>query len=141
MYHENDTIKEKQVTMKERIAYEGSEFTIEWYEDGKGHSQARTYYEDQPKDKQRKLLNLFRLMAEQGKIFDKTKFNYEDDGIYAFKPQPDRYLCFFFKGKKIIVTNAFIKKTNKLPQNEKDRALKAYQNYESRVKEGVYYEK
>lgn len=49
-------------------------------------------------------------MGEQGKIFDETKFRNEGDKIYAFKPQPDRYLCFFFQGKKIIVTNAFIKK-------------------------------
>jgi phage-related protein len=127
--------------MKQQIAYEGAEYTIEWYYDIKGHSQAFEYYKEQPKDKQRKLLNLFRVMGEQGKIFDETKFRNEEDGIYAFKPQPDRYLCFFFKGRKIIVTNAFIKKTQKLPQGEKDRALKAYQSYEKRVKEGNYYEK
>ena len=80
--------------MKELIAYAGSEFTIEWYCDNKGYSQALEYYEEQPKDKQRKLLNLFRLMGEQGKIFDETKFRNEGDQIYAFKPQPDRYLCF-----------------------------------------------
>lgn len=127
--------------MKQLIAYEGSEFTIEWYFDGKGHSQALAFFEEQPKDKQRKLLNLFRLMGDQGKIFDKTKFNNEGDGIYAFKPQPDRYLCFFFKGRKIIVTNAFIKKTQKLPLNEKEHALKAWQSYEKRVDEEIYYEK
>lgn len=127
--------------MQRRIAHEGSEFTIEWYCDSKGHSQALEYFKEQPKDKQRKLLNLFRLMGEQGKIFDETKFRNVGDGIYAFKPQPDRYLCFFFNGKKIIVTNAFIKKTQKLPQNEKEQALKAYRNYEKRVKEGGYYEK
>jgi phage-related protein len=123
------------------IAYEGTEFTVEWYYDAKGHSQALEYFAEQPKDKQRKILNLFRLMADQGKTFDKTKFRSEGDGIYAFKPQPDRYLCFFFKGKKIIITNAFAKKTQKLPLAEKDQALKAYQEYEKRVKEGDYYEK
>jgi phage-related protein len=79
-------------------------------------------------------------MGDHGKIFDETKFRNEDDGIYAFKPQPDRYLCFFFKGKKIIVTNAFMKKTQKLPQSEKERAVKAHEGYEGRVKEGSYYE-
>ena len=79
-------------------------------------------------------------MGDQGKIFDETKFRNEGDKIYAFKPQPDRYLCFFFRGKKIIVTNAFMKKTQKLPQSEKDLALKAYQSYEKRIKEGSYYE-
>ncbi len=48
---------------------------------------------------------------------------------------------FSSKKKKIIVTNAFIKKKQKLPQSEKEQALKAYQSYEKRVKEGGYYEK
>jgi hypothetical protein len=34
--------------MKQRIAYEGSEFTIEWYFDGKGYSQAQEYFREQP---------------------------------------------------------------------------------------------
>lgn len=126
--------------MTQRVAYEGSEFTIEWYYDEKGSSQALEYFREQPKEQQRKLFNLFRLMADHGKIFDETKFRNEGDGVYAFKPQPDRYLCFFFKGKKIIVTNAFAKKTQKLPQSEKERALKAHQRYLMRIKEGSYYE-
>lgn len=126
--------------MNARIAYEGREFTIEWYFDAKRRSQALEYFDAQPKELQRKLLNLFRLMADHGKIFDKTKFRNEEDGLYAFKPQPDRYLCFFVKGKKIIVTNAFMKKTQKLPKNEKEHALQAYRSYWERVKEGSYYE-
>nr|WP_264080105.1 type II toxin-antitoxin system RelE/ParE family toxin [Treponema pedis] len=50
--------------------------------------------------------------------------------MYAFKPQPDRYLCFFKKGKKIIVTNGFCKRTNKLPLAEKAIALENKQMYE-----------
>jgi phage-related protein len=123
------------------VAYEGSEFTIEWFIDEKGQKPALEHFLVQPKDKQRKALNLFRLMGEHGRIHDETKFVHEGDGIYAFKPQPDRYLCFFFKGKKIIVTNAFVKKSQKLPGNEKERAVKRKQSYEKRIKEGVYYEK
>ena len=127
--------------MKQYVAYKGAEYTIEWYYDTKGFSSALEYFIQQPKEKQRKLLNLFRLMGEQGKIFDETKFRNEGEKIYTFKPQPDRYLCFFFRGKKIIVTNAFTKKTQKLPQVEKELALKAYQSYEKRIKTGDYYEK
>jgi phage-related protein len=126
--------------METFIAYKGTAFTIEWYFDRKGKSQALEYFNKQPKGTQRKLLNLFRLMGEQGKIFDETKFRNEGDKIYAFKPQPDRYLCFFFKGKKIIITNAFLKKSEKLPLKEKEQALKAYISYEERTKEGTYYE-
>ena len=56
-------------------------------------------------------------------IYEGEKFTlewyYDTNGIYAFKPQPDRYLSFFTDEKKIIVTNGFRKKTEKLPKNEK----------------------
>lgn len=127
--------------MIERVAYQWSVFCIEWYFDEKGRSQALDYFLNQPKEMQRKLLNLLRLMGDHGRIFDETKFRNEGDAIYAFKPQPDRYLCFFYKGKKIVLTNAFAKKSTKLPSGEKSQALKAYQSYEERVREGNYYEK
>jgi hypothetical protein len=100
--------------LKQYIAYKGREFTIEWHYDSKGKALALDFFKKQSKDKQRKLLNLIRLIGEQGKIFDTTKFRNEGDKIYAFKPQLDRYLCFFFREKKIIITNAFTKKNSKI---------------------------
>ena len=79
-------------------------------------------------------------MGEAGEIKDKTKFMYEGDKIYAFKPQPDRFLCFFFSDKKIILTNAFRKKQQKLPENEKNKALKSKNDYVIRLQRGDYYE-
>lgn len=127
--------------MNKYIAYPGQFFTIEWYYDAKGYSQAFEYFNDLPDERKRKFINLFRIMGDRGNLFDITKFRNEGDSIYAFKPQPDRYLCFFFKGKKIIVTNAFMKKTEKLPTREKEKSLKAFESYETRVKAGTYYEK
>jgi phage-related protein len=45
------------------------------------------------------------------------------------------------EGRKIIVTKAFWKKQDKLPQREKDRALNCMKSYKERVKKGTYYEK
>lgn len=99
---------------KEFIVYSGTEFTIEWYHNERGKSLAKKYFDEL--DRQRKLeaFELFMTMANQGKIFNITKFRYEGDGLYAFKPKPDRFLCFFYSGKKIIITNAFEKKKDKL---------------------------
>ncbi len=69
-----------------------------------------------------------------------TKFSNEGDDIYAMKPQPNRFLSFFFEGNKIIITNAFAKKTQKLRKQEKDRAKAARNDYIERVREGKYYE-
>jgi phage-related protein len=124
----------------EVVVYKGNAFTIEWYFDERGNSDARDYYEELSMERRVKLLKLVRLMGEIGKIFDTTKFRNEGDQIFAFKPQPDRYLCFFVTGKKIIITNAFEKKSQKLPTGEKDRALKAKSDFEARIKRGTYYE-
>lgn len=74
-------------------------------------------------------------MGDFGKILDITKFRAEGDGIYAFKPQPDRYLAFFKKGKKIIVTNAYKKAGDKMPKKEKELALKNMADYLNRNKD------
>ena len=131
--------EEKQKTY-EYIAFERENFLIEWYFDSKGNSIALDYFESLNEDEQINLLSLFELMGNIGVIKNETKFRNEGDKIYAFKPQPHRFLCFFFTGQKIIVTNAFHKKTDKLPPKEKDRALKIKENYESRISSGDYYE-
>jgi hypothetical protein len=65
---------------------------------------------------------------------------YEGDQIYAFKPQPDRFLSFFLKGRKIIVTNAFYKKSQKIPLQEKLTVIEYRKDYLLRSKKGDYYE-
>ena len=125
---------------REFIAYKGEFFTIEWFFDTKGQSQPLDYFYAMKDSQKRKVLMLFKRMGDFGKISDKTKFRNENDGIYAFKPQPDRFLSFFTKDKKIIVTEAFLKKGDKLPQNIKDRTIKIREEYIKRVMEGSYYE-
>ena len=125
---------------REYIVYEGEMFTVEWYYDANGKSTAFEYYKKLPSQDRFKALQLFKRMGNGGKIKDSTKFNYEGDQLYAFKPKPDRYMCFFYIGKKIIITNAFRKKMQKLPDNEKDRAKKRKQDYENRMHKGTYYE-
>jgi hypothetical protein len=129
------------MTEADVLVYRGSEFTVEWYFAANGTSQARYYYEQLPLARRVKLLKLVRLMAEAGRIFDITKFRNEGDRIFAFKPQPDRFLCFFFTGRKIILTNAFQKKSQKVPPGEKDRALRAKRDFEERMQRGTYYDK
>ena len=116
----------------ECLIYEGNYYSVDWFFDEKGNSQAYDYFLKSSDVQKRRFLILVKKIADFGVIFDKTKFRNEDDGIYAFKPQPDRYLCFFFSGKKIIVTNGFRKKTDRLPVSEKATALKnMYKYFES----------
>ncbi len=127
--------------MKEKfIVHEGEEFTIEWYFDSRGKSNAFEYFQDLTFNRKKKAAYLFELLGETGKVFNKEKFRYEGDQIYAIKPSPDRFLCFFFDGGKIIVTNAYEKKSAKMPVKEKQKALKAKEDYKKRIKAGKYYD-
>ena len=119
----------------ESIVYVGKAFTVEWYFDSNGNCQAYEYFLELDKDRRRKFLMLVKRIGDAGKINDKTKFRNEGDQIFAFKPQPDRYVSFFFTGKKIIVTNAFAKKSQKMPVREKQRSLEYKKDYEERAKE------
>ena len=128
------------MSKKEYSAYTGVCFSVEWYYDETGNSRVLGYYEALSMHERVSVLRLFKRMGDVGEIRDKTKFNYEGDQIYAFKPDAERFLCFFMRGKKIIVTNAFRKKQQKLPQREKEAALKSKENYEQRIKKGDYYD-
>ncbi len=126
---------------KKFIAYEGEVYIIEWYYNNRGKSQAYEYFLELSVDQKEKVEYLFRMLANTGKIRNIEKFREEGDKIYAFKPKPDRFLCFFYRGGKVIVTNAFVKKADKLPPREKERALACKDDYLDRYIEGNYYEK
>ena len=126
--------------MKEYIAYEGDSFTVEWFFDKHGKSEALDFFESLSNAQKRKTLMLFKRIGDFGKISDITKFRNEGEKIFAFKPQPERFLSFFYSGKKIVITNGFQKKSQKLPKKEKDLALRRKKDYESRVTNGDYYE-
>jgi phage-related protein len=113
----------------ERVIYQGQHFTVEWYYDQKGKSQPYDYFKLTSKAQKRKFLTLAKRIAEFGKILDTTKFRNEGNGLYAFKPKPDRFLSFFVKGKKIIVVHAFCKKSDKMPTKEKTTAIRRMKDY------------
>lgn len=97
-------------------------------------------YQELSQSQKAKLGFLFEMLGDIGKIRSEEKFRNEGDQIYAFKPMPDRFLCFFYHGGKVIVTNAFEKKQDKMPVKEKDKALRLKADYIKRNKDGSYYD-
>ncbi len=125
---------------KDFIAYDGEELTLEWYFNERDKSSALGYFEALTEDRKDRIYYLFRWLGNKGKIINKRKFRYEGNKIYALKVSQDRFLCFFFDGSKIIITNAYQKKSEKMPTKEKDKAVRARDSYIKRCKEGIYYE-
>ena len=98
-----------------------------------GGCQAGDYYEALEDADRARALALFKRMAEVGKIFDKTKFNKETEKLYAFKPQPHRFFCFFVKGKRIYIMSAYQKQGDRAPPQEIKRAENLRIEYMQRI--------
>ncbi|RHX90238.1 hypothetical protein DLM76_20455 [Leptospira yasudae] len=131
----------RKVKKPEYLVYQGPVFQIEWFFDKNSKSVSLEFFEGLSIDEQDDFLVLVKKMADTGKIFNEQKFRNEGDKIFAFKPKPNRFLCFFTVGKKIIITNGFPKRQDKLPANEKARAVAFRKDYLERTEAGAYYEK
>jgi hypothetical protein len=100
---------------------------------------ARAYFDMLPFNRKKKLIHCFYLLGDRGKICSKEKFRYEGDQLFVIKSSEDRLFCFFFDGSKIILTNAYEKKSARMPVREKVKALRVKEDYARRCMEGNYY--
>lgn len=114
---------------KKYIVYAGTCFTIEFYRNRNGNSQPLDYFYELSDDEKEEAFMLFKRMGDNGKINDTTKFRHEGKQIYAFKPRPNRFFCFFASGKRIIITNAFEKKKDELKQSFMKIAIRNRKDY------------
>ena len=97
----------------------------------KGSSEVYNYFENCDDATKASLLFLVKRIAGTGRIWDETKFRIEDktNKIYCFKPKKERFFCFFFIGKKIIITSAYRKKRQKLDKKELKKAMQIRNEY------------
>ena len=130
------------ITPEDYVLYQGTKFQVEFYFTQKGDLPAKEYFDSSGRLIQVKLLALVKYLAEEGRIFDETKFRLVDkeERIYEFKPLSERFFNFFWEGKKIIITNAYHKKGQKVDLKELARSIKFKNDYGSRVREETYYD-
>ncbi len=115
----------------EFLLYEGDSYSVYFHAEDKKMSEVYDYFENCDDVTQASLLYLVKRMGNEGKIYDKTKFNIEDkkNKIYAFKPRQERFFCFFFMKKTIVITSAYRKKKQKLNKNELKKAVEIRKKY------------
>jgi phage-related protein len=112
------------------------EFEIVFYKTDTGESPVEDFL-DSLNDKMRaKMLMSIRIIRENGY---QTRMPYSEeleDGIFELRAKVgtdiSRVLYFFMIGRKVILTNGFIKKTQKTPHEEIERAKKYRADYLSR---------
>lgn len=69
-----------------------------------------------------KLVGLLQILQEKGNYLREPYSKHLEDGIFELRGKVgnniSRVLYFFYCGRKIIVTNGFIKKTQKTPKSQ-----------------------
>lgn len=117
-----------------RLVYDGTLLRIEFYVAPSGIIPAEDWLEHLPLAAQQKFAALFARMGDTGKIWNERKFKHltETDQLFEFKVEADRVLCFFFVGRRLIVTHGFKKTGDKTPKREIDRAETYKKDFERR---------
>ena len=113
------------------LLYQGVHYAVCFHAEVCDSSSVNEYFESCDDVTQASLLFLVRIIADTGRIYDETKFRYEDKSnkIYCFKPRDERFFCFFFAGKKIIITSAYTKKRQRLDRRELRKAIQIRKEY------------
>lgn len=116
---------------KEYLIYAGEHYSVYFHAEEKSDSKVYDYFERCEPVTQASLLFLIQRIADTRIIYDKTKFRIEDkkNKIYAFKPRKERFFCFFFSGKTIIITSAYRKKRQKLDRRELGKTIRIRDQY------------
>ncbi len=114
-------------------------WTIDYYKTESGKAPAYDFINSLPLNMRTKAFKELELLEELGTAITMPYSRYIQDGVFElrirFANNISRVFYFFFTGSKIILTNGFIKKTQKTPPAELERALKYKADYERRFSE------
>lgn len=101
-------------------------FTIEFYEKENGDIPVEEFLLSLNVKMRAKLVGIMKILQEKGNSLREPYSKYLDDGIFELRGKVgsdiSRVLYFFYYDGKIILTNGFVKKTQKTPKVEIERA-------------------
>jgi len=112
-------------------------FEVQFYEKENGERPVKDFLLSLDKKMQAKLLGLLDVLEEKGNELREPYSKHLDDGIFELRGKVgndiSRVLYFFYYEGKIIVTNGFIKKTQKTPRKQIKVAKERRKDYIERV--------
>ena len=112
------------------------DFEIIFYDRPDGTEPVREFLDSLDVKMRAKMVREIELLAFNGPELREPYSKSVGDGIFELRAKVGsditRVLYFFFIGRKIILTNGFIKKSNRTPPGEKDKAINYRAEYMSR---------
>ena len=113
-----------------------SKFEVEFYEKENGEQPVKDFLMSLDTKMRAKMASTITILAENGNELREPYSKNLTDGIFELRAKQGsditRILYFFYYDKHIILTNGFIKKTQKTPQGEIEKAKKYKSDYISR---------
>lgn len=113
-------------------------FEVVYYQKENGREPAREFLDSLPEPLKAKGFRDVNLLRERGHDLRAPVSKHLSDGLFELRIQTSgdhaRVFYFFFSGRKIVLTNGFIKKTQKTPARELRRALRYKKDWERREK-------
>ena len=104
-------------------------FSVIFYETPNGEQPAKLFLNELSEKQRAKTIRDLKLLETCGNLYSK----FLESGIYELRTKQgsniSRILYFFFVGKRIVLTNGFVKKSMKTPRNAIELALKYKQDY------------
>ena len=111
------------------------DYVVEYYEKADGSRPAEEFILSQDNKMQAKIFAALELLELKGPALREPFSKPLGDGIFEVRAKQgsdiSRVLYFFVVGKRVILTNGFIKKTAKTPPREIERAKRYRADYES----------
>ncbi|GHU99627.1 hypothetical protein FACS1894211_05360 [Clostridia bacterium] len=111
-------------------------WTVEFYEKENGQKPAQDFLDDLDERFRAKVIREIDMLEAKGTEVREPFSKYLKEGIFELRIQLasniSRVFYFFFAGRKIILTNGFIKKTQKTPAAELNKAKQYKLDYERR---------
>ncbi len=116
-----------------------NKFTVVFYEKENGEVPAEEFLICLNVKMRAKLAGLVQILQEKGNELREPYSKHLDDGIFELRGKVgndiSRVLYFFYHDGKIILTNGFVKKTQKTPKKEINRAKNYRMDYMKRCGE------
>ena len=101
-------------------------FSVEVYEKENGEIPFVEFIQALPEKLQAKVLRSIDLLEEYGSSLREPYSKHIDDGIFELRTKYasdiTRSMYFFFEGNRIVITHGFVKKQQKMPVSELQKA-------------------
>lgn len=114
-------------------------FRIEFYTKENGEKPAKEFLLNVDKKMRVKLFGILELLEEYGIQVREPYSKHLEDGIFEIRGKTgndiSRVLYFFYFGRRIVLTNGFVKKTQKTPRQEIELAKEYRKDFLERVRE------